>query len=243
MDSEEKRQIVRSRELGSSSETSVFRVVQLPVHGERLIKNALIDAALHIRKHSALCIGDDFVSDSCKAIAIAGPVIRHLLEQFHQADPVIFSPLGKTGSGKKGLLLICHQHCQRPPAASGHCLAHSHIEMVDIRPLLTVHFNRNKVLVQLCSNFLIFERFALHDVTPVASGIADGKEYRLILICGLDERFLPPRIPIDRVVGMLQQIRGFFMDQTILFVLSFIKNFLHGKHLLVIFRKMGSPSL
>lgn len=41
----------------------------------------------------------------------------------------------------------------------------------------------------------------------MAGGIADGEEHRLILGFGFLEGFLPPRVPVDRVVSVLSPPR------------------------------------
>ena len=43
----------------------------------------------------------------------------------------------------------------------------------------------------------------LHDVAPVARGVADGQEDGLIFVPRLGEGFLAPRVPLDGVGGVL----------------------------------------
>src|SRR5690606_9916864 len=52
-------------------------------------------------------------------------------------------------------------------------------------------------------------------MTPVAGGIADGQKDRLVLPLRLFKGLLAPGIPIHRIVGVLQEIWGFFTDQTV----------------------------
>jgi hypothetical protein len=52
-------------------------------------------------------------------------------------------------------------------------------------------------------------------LSPVTATISDGQENRLVLPLGLLECFRSPRIPVHRVVGVLQEIRGFLKDQSI----------------------------
>jgi len=49
-----------------------------------------------------------------------------------------------------------------------------------------------------------------HHMAPVASGIADRKEDRLVLDLGEAERRRPPRMPIDWIVLVLEQIGARF---------------------------------
>jgi len=44
----------------------------------------------------------------------------------------------------------------------------------------------------------------------VTSGVSDAQEYRLILGQGFVERLFSPGIPIYRLIGVLEQVRGFF---------------------------------
>jgi len=84
--------------------------------------------------------------------------------------------------------------------------------VVNVRSLFPVHFDRNVIAVQPFRYFFVLERLPFHDVAPVASGITDGEEDKLVLVFGSLERFFTPRIPIDRVVGVLQKVGRLFMD-------------------------------
>jgi hypothetical protein len=59
-----------------------------------------------------------------------------------------------------------------------------------------------------------------HDVTPVASGVADGDKDGFAFIPCPAERSLSPRVPIDGIFGMLQQIGTFFENQAIVTLTS-----------------------
>src|SRR5262249_19004420 len=52
----------------------------------------------------------------------------------------------------------------------------------------------------------ILKRFVCHDVTPVARRIADGEKDRLLLAPRFLKGLIAPRMPIDGVAGVLQQI-------------------------------------
>jgi len=54
-----------------------------------------------------------------------------------------------------------------------------------------------------------------HDVAPVAGGIADGEQDRLVFPPGLSQGFFPPRIPVHGIMGMLQEIRAGLVDEVI----------------------------
>ena len=44
-------------------------------------------------------------------------------------------------------------------------------------------------------------------MTPVTGGITDAEQNRLVFRFGLAERRFSPRVPIHRIVRMLQQVR------------------------------------
>ena len=52
-------------------------------------------------------------------------------------------------------------------------------------------------------------------MAPVAGGIADRKKNRLVLARRRFKRFIAPRIPIHRVVGVLQKIGTLFVRETV----------------------------
>src|SRR5690606_6643944 len=98
---------------------------------------------------------------------------------------------------------------------AGHRLTHRHIDVIHIGALLPVHLDRHKIPVEHPGHLFIFKGLPLHHVTPVAGGIADGQEDRLFLPLRLFKGLFAPGIPVHRIVGMLQKIRGFFMDQAV----------------------------
>ena len=67
------------------------------------------------------------------------------------------------------------------------------------RALLAVHLDRHEVLVD--HDLLVFERLALHDVAPVAGGVADREQDRLVLTLRELERLVSPRVPLDRTLA------------------------------------------
>ena len=71
------------------------------------------------------------------------------------------------------------------------------------------------MLVQEVGYLLVLKRFALHDVAPVTSRIANAQEKRFLLLPGLGERLRAPRVPVHRIMLMLQQVRGFLTREPI----------------------------
>ena len=52
------------------------------------------------------------------------------------------------------------------------------------------------------------ERLVRHDVAPVARAVADRDEERLVLGPRALERLVAPRVPVHRVVGVLEEVRA-----------------------------------
>lgn len=78
--------------------------------------------------------------------------------------------------------------------------------MIDVGPLLAIDFDVHEELVHHRGRRGIFEALMRHDMTPMASGIADGEKDRLILRLRFLERGIAPHAPMDWIVCMLQEI-------------------------------------
>jgi hypothetical protein len=52
-------------------------------------------------------------------------------------------------------------------------------------------------------------------MTPVAGRISDGKKNGLVAGFGQGKGFLSPGIPVHGVMGMLLEIRTFFVSETV----------------------------
>ncbi len=64
------------------------------------------------------------------------------------------------------------------------------------------------MVVEVAGRRLVLERFALHDVAPVAGRVADAQEDRPVEQLRPGQRVGPPRRPVDRVVGVLEEVRA-----------------------------------
>src|SRR5262249_5486798 len=82
-------------------------------------------------------------------------------------------------------------------------------------PLLTVDLDVDESTVHRRGDSGILERFVRHHVTPMARGVTDRQQDGLVLLARQPQRFLAPRIPIDRVVRVLLQIRAGLLRESI----------------------------
>jgi hypothetical protein len=79
--------------------------------------------------------------------------------------------------------------------------------LVEIRALLPVHLNVDEPLVHQLRDCWIGVDGPLGDMAPIAGAVADREEDQSVLPSRLGNGFLAPRIPVNRIVGVLQEIR------------------------------------
>ena len=150
-------------------------------------------------------------------LPIAAPGQVQALEQVLDAGAAHAGFLGQVGGGEKGLSVRGQDHVERPATPAGHGLAKGHIEHVEVRAFLAVHLDGHHDGAHERGHVLVLEGLALHDVAPVAGGVADGQEDGFVFGPGLGKGFLTPGIPVHGVVGVLEEIGTFFVDETVRF--------------------------
>ncbi len=96
----------------------------------------------------------------------------------------------------------------RPAALAGERRGGLHVHGVDVRAFLPVDLDVDEVLVHHRRDVVALERVVRHDVTPVAGGVADRQQDRDVPAARLLERLVAPLDPVDRVVGVLAQVRA-----------------------------------
>ena len=141
--------------------------------------------------------------------------LRHRFQQPRKPRHIMPVHRRKISPTIKRLALRSKKHRHRPPPAPRKHLHRLHINRIQIRPLLPVNLNVDKMPVHNPRDRLILKRLPLHHMTPMASRIPDTKQYRLILQPRPPQSLLPPRIPIHRIVSVLQQIRTRLMNQPV----------------------------
>ena len=147
--------------------------------------------------------------------AILAPCLREPLENRAESRPPVASVGRKIRPAEKRLAFRRQPHRHGPSAAAGRRLHEQHVDAIQIGPLFAVDFHRHEVLIQDPRDVFVLERFALHHVAPVAGGVTDREKNRLVFLAGLVERLLAPRIPIHRIVRVLQQVGTFFVKETV----------------------------
>jgi hypothetical protein len=89
-------------------------------------------------------------------------------------------------------------------------LRRGHVDAIQVGTFFAIHFDVDEVLVHQRCGFRVFEGFVCHDMTPVASRIADAQKDGLVLSFGFCQGFVTPGIPVHRIIGVLEKIRGSF---------------------------------
>ncbi len=123
--------------------------------------------------------------------------------------------LRDVGAGKEGLALGRHEDGQGPAAAARHDLADAHVDPVHVGPLLAVDLDADEGLVHEPGHLGILEGLVGHDVAPVARGVPDGEEDRLVFRPGTLKGLVGPGVPVHGVVGVLEKIGALFADEPV----------------------------
>ena len=112
----------------------------------------------------------------------------------------------KIGPAVERHALGSEKHGHGPAAAARHRLHGLHVDLVDVGPLLTIHLDVHEELVHERGDLLVLEGLALHDVAPVARRVTDGQQQGLVFGAGALEGLRAPRIPVHRVVTVLEEV-------------------------------------
>ena len=136
---------------------------------------------------------------------------NHLIETGHRRP----RPRRKVGASIKRLQIGSQEHRHRPAAATRQNLHGRHIDVVQVRPLLAIDLDVHEPLVQHLGDPRVLEAFVFHHVAPMASGVADGKENRLLFLAGPIQRLRSPGIPVHRIVSMLEQVGAGLVGESI----------------------------
>ena len=80
------------------------------------------------------------------------------------------------------------------------------VDLVEIGPLLAIDLDVDEEAVHHLRDRRILEALVRHHMAPVARRVADGKEDRPVLAPGALQGFRSPRVPVDRILGVLLQV-------------------------------------
>ena len=204
--------IGRDRELRSAATESAVHLVETREESEDGVVHFALPDRLRLRERpeSSGHVGRDLISFCQELRSLAGPLSCDLPQECHE------SRLWKISAAEKWLeRLRFEKHGHRPAASPRQRLDRRHVNIIHIRALFTIDLDRDEVLVHVGGNLLVFKALSLHHMTPITRGVADADEDRLVLASRGFKRLRSPRIPVHRVMGMLQQVGAGFVDQAI----------------------------
>ena len=197
------------RKLRRVTEAAPLRVELRAERGDRVVQQLrrqrlarrLPGGALPQRLHEHGRLLRDVVA----AVAVRlGDRAEHLLERRHAVPRL----RREVGAAEERLAVGREEHRHRPAALPRQRDDGVHVHRVDIGPLLAIDLHADEEVVHQPRGRLVLERLALHHVAPVAGGVADREQQRLVLRAGARERLVAPRQPVDRVARVLEEIRA-----------------------------------
>ena len=112
----------------------------------------------------------------------------------------------EVGAAVEGHAVGVEEDGHRPAAVAGDRLHRLHVDRVDVGALLAVDLDVDEVLVHVGGGLGVLEGLALHHVAPVAGRVADREQDRPVLLARPRQRLRAPRVPVDRVVPVLEQV-------------------------------------
>ena len=121
----------------------------------------------------------------------------------------------EVGTGEEGLLVGGEEDGHGPATLASEGLHGGHVDAVDVGALLAVDLDVDEVLVHEARDLVRLERLVGHHMAPVTGAVADGEEDGLVLFAGLREGLVAPGVPVDWVLGVLQEIRAGFARKTV----------------------------
>ncbi len=119
------------------------------------------------------------------------------------------------GAAVEGTAVGGEEDGHGPAAGAGHGLHRLHVDGVDVGLLLPVDLHADEQLVHEGGGGFVLERLVGHHVAPVAGGVADGEQDRLVLGAGPLEGLVAPRVPVDGVVLVLLEVGARLVGQPV----------------------------
>ena len=141
-------------------------------------------------------------------VALLAPDLADALQHLRQAGPAVARFRREVGAAPERLAGGRQEHRQRPAALLAEQRQGMLVDLVEIGPLLAIDLDVDEVAVHQRGDRRVLEALVRHHVAPVAGGVADREQDRLVLLPGGGERRLVPRLPVHRVVPVLEQIRA-----------------------------------
>ena len=141
-------------------------------------------------------------------VALLAPDLADAVQHVRQARPAVARFRWEVGAAPERLAGGREEHGERPAALLAEQGQGMLVDLVEVGPLLAIDLDVDEVAVHQGGDLGVLEALVRHHMAPVAGGIADRKEDRLVLLPGGGECGLVPRLPVHRVVLVLEQVRA-----------------------------------
>ena len=112
----------------------------------------------------------------------------------------------KVSAAVEGPKVRRQENAHRPAALPADDLNRGHIKLIDVRAFFAIHLDADEEAVHHFGNRIIFEAFPLHHMTPIAGAISHAEKNWNIPLSRQRKSFLAPRMPVDGVVLVLQEV-------------------------------------
>ncbi len=199
----------RLRELGGAADPAVDGVDEGHdgVHGAVDVRRCRPGRAAGDQRRPAEGTGE-LIGLLDQLVALVAPDLLDPLAELDEAEHAGAAVPREVGAGEERAPGGGAEDGHRPPALAGHRLRRLHVDVVDVRPLLAVDLHVDEAPVHHRRDVGVLEGLVGHDVAPVAGRVADRQQDRHVPLPGGRQRLLAPRVPVDRVVGVLAQVRA-----------------------------------
>ena len=212
----------RVRKFGRRAEAAVLRIEASHQAGERLRRRrarqrfggrAGFGAGFRLDARQRFDQPRTLFRDGIALLAIGGGDPR---QEVHESRQAVAPVLRKIGAAIERLAVGREEHRQRPaPGAAREQRVRGLVDLVQIRTLLAVDLDVDEQLVHQRGHLRILERLVGHHMAPVACRVADRQQQRLAFPPRARLRLGAPRIPVDRVVRVLEQVGARLAGETI----------------------------
>src|SRR6185437_3476202 len=113
------------------------------------------------------------------------------------------------------LALRRQEHGERPAALLAEQRQRVLVDGIEVGPLLAIDLDADEERVHQPGDRRVLEALMRHDVAPMAGGIADREQDRLVGRLGGGEHAGAPGLPMHRVVLVLQQVGAGFVGERV----------------------------